>query len=193
VIQDPDRALARKARRGDRRALEQLYERHRVPTFSLLVRLLRDRALAEDAFQEVWIKVMNGIRTYDPKVGTFRSWLGRIAHNAAIDRVRRESRHAGAAELDAPIDDSGQSRLDLLESGGPGPDRTGEANVLAERLGPMLAALPDRQRAAVLMRHQLGMSYAEISEALGIPEGTAKTSVHRGLQALRNLWKESVS
>jgi RNA polymerase sigma-70 factor (ECF subfamily) len=189
VFKDPDRALARKAGQGDRRALGRLYDRHRVPVFSLLVRIVGDRSLAEDAFQETWIKVMNGIESYDRTAGTFRAWVSRIAHNAAIDRLRRETRHTNAAELDAPIDDQGNTGIEILATDSPGPERAAVARHEVEQLAILMGKLPERQRLAVLLRHQQGMSYAEIAAVLGVPEGTAKTSVHRGLNVLKQQWE----
>jgi RNA polymerase sigma-70 factor (ECF subfamily) len=181
---DPDRELAGKARSGDRRALERLYERHRARLFGYLVKVTGRRPLAEDVFQEVWIKVMQGIDGYDVRRGTFRAWLMRIASNAAVDRSRREKLRSGP-ELDAPVDDQGRTGADLLPAPGPGPGREGESGLLRVRLARELASLSDRQRAAVLLRHQQGLSYAELAESLGVAEGTAKTLVHRAVLRLR--------
>ena len=181
---DPDRKLARKARSGDRRALEQLYERHRSRLFGFLIKIMAGKPLADDVFQEVWVKVLQGIGSYEVRVGTFRGWLMRIASNAAIDRLRREALRAGP-ELDAPVGDTGQSAVDLLPSAQPGPDRQGASSMLRAELGKALGGLSVQQRAAVLLRHQQGLNYGELAGALGVPEGTAKTLVHRGVLRLR--------
>ncbi len=186
---DPDRGLARKARRGDRGALGRLYERHRERLLGFLTRTLGDRQSAEDVFQEVWIKVLNGIGNYRPGPATFRAWLFRIAGNAAIDRRRREG-HAPLLELDAPTGDSEQTRIDTLRSEMPGPERVGASKLFGERLDAALARLPERQRNAVLLRHQQGLTYPELAAALAAPEGTAKTLVHRGVRTLRDELEE---
>ncbi len=181
---DPDRELAGKAREGDRRALMALYDRYRGRILGMLIKQMGRRELAEDVFQEVWIKVMNGIGSYRPGPTTFRAWLFRVAANAAVDRRRRESKH-DALELDAPVDESGETRTERLPETGPDAFRQTLGHELGERLSRALEQLSPRQRAAVLLRHQQGLSYGEISGALGLPEGTAKTLVHRGVAILR--------
>ncbi|HXV75925.1 MAG TPA: RNA polymerase sigma factor [Candidatus Polarisedimenticolaceae bacterium] len=184
-MSDPDRALARKAGRGDRDALLTLYERHKGRLFGYLRRALRDRTLAEDVFQEVWIKVMQGIELYRPSRATFRAWLFRIAANAAVDRVRREAVRA-ADPLDAPLE-TGEGRVvDRVASPRVAPDREGEGHLFGEALDRALGKLREGQRQAVLLRHQQGLSYPEIAVALGVREGTAKTMVHRGVMRLRD-------
>jgi RNA polymerase sigma-70 factor (ECF subfamily) len=180
---DPDRRLARQARSGDRRALAELYERYRGRVFGFLVRTTGGRQPAEDVFQEVWIKVLQGIQGFHP-TGSFRAWLFRIAANAAVDRLRRESLRVGP-ELDAPAGEDGERRIDLIASSSPGPDREGTSKLLGREIARGLRTLPERQRTAVLLRHQQGLSYSELAACLDVPEGTAKVLVHRGVTALR--------
>jgi RNA polymerase sigma-70 factor (ECF subfamily) len=181
---DPDRRLARKARRGDRQALCRLYERHKAALLGFLVRATGRPQVAEDVFQEVWVKVLQGIEGFDGRKGTFRSWLYRIASNAAVDRSRRDAVRSGP-ELDAPTDTTGATRLDRLESEDPGPAREGLSRVLGRDLDSALDTLGDRQRTAVLLRHQQGMTYSEVAASIGVAEGTAKSLIFRGVRALR--------
>ena len=83
------------------------------------------------------------------------------------------------------IDESGERRIDRVPADGPGPDRLGEAAILREALARALRELPPIQRSAVLLRHQQGMTYSEISAGLGIAEGTAKSMVFRAVRELR--------
>lgn len=183
-MDDLDRSLARKARSGNRRALASLYERYRSRVFGYLVKEMRDRETAEDVFQEVWMKVMQGIGSYDAARGPFRAWLFRVAANAAVDRQRRDAVRLGD-ELDAPVENGEGRRVDLLPSDGPDPERLSASHEAGVALGRRLGKLEARQRTAVLLRHQQGLSYSEVSHAMAIPEGTAKTLVHRGVAALR--------
>ena len=183
-MSDPDRTLAGRAARGDRRALMELYERHRSRLFGYLTRSLGNATLAEDVFQEVWIKVMQKIGTYRPRTASFRAWLYRVAANAAIDRLRREAVRSGP-ELDAPAHDGEERRVDQVASPEPGPEQAGIGRIFARDLTTALDQLSAKQKAAVLLRHQQGLSYPEISRALAVREGTAKTLVHRGVLRLR--------
>jgi len=191
---DPDRELAGNARSGDRKALEALYERHKGPLLGFLTRTLGKQPLAEDVFQETWMKVIEGIERFDSDKGRFKSWLFRIGANAAVDRIRREGIRKGP-ELDATIGHDGENglrRIDLVESGDPGPAQVGDSRILGAAMDKALGSLPPFQRAAILLRHQQGMSTREVSETLGIPQGTIKSMIHRGFRTLRrNLsqWK----
>lgn len=193
---DPDQSLAGRASSGDREALTALYRQHRGPLLGFLTRTLGEKPLAEDVFQEVWMKVITGIRRFDNSRGTFRAWLFRIGANAAVDRIRREGLRRGP-ELDRPIDDGegGDARvIDLVPSGEPGPDQEGEAAFLGEAMDRALQKLPPFQRAAILLRHQQGMSMEEIAGTLGVPQGTVKSMLHRGSRSLRRSlasWKRT--
>lgn len=182
---DTDLRLARKARRGDRQALETLYDRHKDKLLGYLLKMLGNRQSAEDVFHDVWIKVMQSLAQYRPAQGSFRPWLFRVAANAAVDRMRKEKRRAGPP-LDAPAGDETSERVvDRVPDDAPSPEAQGLGSEIGRALDQALAHLPERQRNAVLLRHQQGMSYKEISGALQVPENTAKTLVHRGALALR--------
>jgi RNA polymerase sigma-70 factor (ECF subfamily) len=184
-MSDTDLRLARKARRGDRQALEVLYERHGDKLLGYLHKMLGNRQAAEDVFHDVWIKVMQALPKYQPTAGSFRPWLFRVAANAAVDRLRKDKRRAGP-ELDAPVGDESSERVvDRVAGHAPSPESEGIGSEIARDIELALVRLPERQRNAVLLRHQQGMSYREISSTLRVPEGTAKTLVHRGAQALR--------
>jgi len=182
---DSDLKLARRAQQGDRQALEALYERYKERLLGYLHKMLGDRPAAEDVFHDVWIKVMNSLPNYRPTQGSFRPWLFRVAANASVDRLRRNKRRAGP-NLDAPAGDGSSERvIDQVADEAPTPESATIGIEIAQDLDRQLALLPERQRNAVLLRHQQGMSYREISATLRVPEGTAKTLVHRGVQALR--------
>lgn len=180
---DPDWRQAELARRGDRDALGALYERHKGRLLGFLLRATGRGRLAEDVFQDVWVKVMKAIGNYNPEKAPFRAWLYRVAANAAIDRLRSEALHRTTSTADPPGEDS--AVLAEIASPEPGPEQQGMAREMDRRLAVSLRRLPDRQRLAILLRHQQGLSYPEIAAALGVPEGTAKTMVHRGVLHLR--------
>ncbi|MBD3868082.1 MAG: sigma-70 family RNA polymerase sigma factor [Acidobacteria bacterium] len=193
---DPDQSLAGQASSGDREALTALYRQHKGPLLGFLIRTLGEKPLAEDVFQEVWMKVITGIGRFDNTRGTFRAWLFRVGANAAVDRIRWEGLRRGP-ELDRPIDDGegGATRvIDLVPSREPGPDREGDSTFLGQAMDRALQKLPPFQRAAILLRNQQGMSMEEIAETLGVPQGTVKSMLHRGARTLRRSlasWKRS--
>jgi RNA polymerase sigma-70 factor (ECF subfamily) len=189
-MSDPDLRLVRRARRGDRRALASLYQRYRSRLFGFLARSVRDQALAEDLYQEVWMKVIGAIEGFRSEKGSFRAWIFRIAANAAVDERRRAALRRGP-ELDAPLPSDEGRVVDRIPSGDPGPERRSMIAIETRALDGALARLSDEQRCAVLLRHQQGLSYAELARALAVPEGTAKSLVHRGLKALRRTLGEA--
>jgi RNA polymerase sigma-70 factor, ECF subfamily len=184
---EPDRALAEEARRGDRPALAALYERHKAGLLGFLIHLMRNRDAAEDVFQEVWIKVMRQVATYDPDRGPFRTWLFRIGANAAIDQLRREKRWARRTEGG----EAAETRIARTPSTARAPDATCELSTEVELVRRAMAGLSVNERAAICMRHLAGLGYREIAVAIGVPEGTAKTLVHRGILALRETLPEA--
>jgi RNA polymerase sigma-70 factor (ECF subfamily) len=183
-MSDPDLRLVRRARRGDGQALAALYERYRARLYGFLVRSAGEPALAEDLYQEVWMKVMGALGGFETERGTFRAWLFRIAANAAVDERRRRALRRGP-ELDALLPSEEGRVVDLVPSGDPGPERRGVAGDELRGLDRALALLSDQQRDAVLLRHQQGLTYPELARALSVPEGTAKSLVHRGVLTLR--------
>lgn len=187
-----DRRRVARALRGDRQAVEALYTRYRRPLLGFLRRQCGDAATADDVFQEVWLKVWTRLDRYRPEQGEFRAWLYRVAANAARDRARRD-RVRAADSLDHGHEASGTAPVDRLAGPAPGPARVGDARLDWERVRGAMESLPGERRTAILLRHQQGFSYAEIGRILDVPEGTAKTLVHRGVKALRRKLGPGVS
>ncbi len=154
--------------------------------FSLLYRMVRDRALAEDLAQETFIKVLNGIKSYRPEF-KFSSWIFKIANNAAIDHLRRKSIDTlsldGAPNAETPeqvratslqLGDRAENPLDEVENR--------ELGTAIERA---IARLRPEYRSCILLRHVEGYSYEEIADTLDLPLGTVKTYIHRARNELR--------
>lgn len=169
----------------DRSEVEALYARHKRPLLGYLRRYCRSPDIADDVFQEVWLKVWKHLERYQPERGEFRTWLYRVATNAALDRIRRDQVRV-AESLDAPRGDSTIAPIDRLPDGAADPERESLARLDWHRVREAMEGLSEQRRAAVLLRHQQGMSYAEVAVALGVPEGTAKTLVHRAVKRLRD-------
>jgi RNA polymerase sigma-70 factor (ECF subfamily) len=160
--------------------------RYERPVFSLLYRMVRNRGLAEDLAQETFIKVLNGLGSYNPHF-RFSSWIFKIANNAAIDQLRKReldtlsldgSPHAATpAEMSATalqLGDRHESPLEELE-----------ARELGGAIEHAIAKLRPEYRACVLLRHVEGHSYEEIARILDLPLGTVKTYIHRARNELR--------
>ncbi len=182
-----DREVVELAKAGREAAYRELLRRYERPVFSLIYRMVRDRALAEDLAQETFIKVLNALDSYRPEY-KFSSWIFKIANNAAIDQLRRReldtlsldgAPHARTAdEVEATAlqaADRGESPLEELES-----RETGTA------IEKAIARLRPEYRTAILLRHVEGRSYDEIAEIMDLPLGTVKTYIHRARLELRD-------
>jgi RNA polymerase sigma-70 factor (ECF subfamily) len=161
---------------GSERAFEQIVRRFERPVLGLIARITGDRAGAEDLAQETFIKAFRNLAAFDAS-RRLSSWLFRIAHNTAIDALRRARPHAVAldAEPDAPAHPALRT--------GPAPDPV-ERAVLGRALDAALAALRPEHRAAVVLRYEEGLAFEEIAHVLGVAEPTARSHVHRARKAL---------
>lgn len=147
--------------------------RYQRPVITLIARMVGDRALAEDLAQDTFVKAFRNLAAFDPS-RRLSSWLFRIAHNTAIDALRR-SRPA-AVPLDA-AGNSGQL------AAAPAPDPV-EQRDLSEALAAAMDGLRPDQRAALSLRYEQGLTFEEIGQVLAIPEVTARSHVHRARREL---------
>lgn len=163
--------------RQDREAFQRLYERTAPQLLACLIRILRQRTLAEDALQDVYVQVWNRAGQYEQGRGSAWGWLTATARYRAIDLKRREKRTATGSGLpfdDIPADDES---LD--------PSAFGLGERTARMLSHCMDALQPRQRECIVLAFQGGLSHAEVSGELGEPLGSVKSWIRRGLAALK--------
>jgi len=142
----------------------------------LIARITGDRALAEDLAQETFVKAFRNLAAFDT-TRRLSSWLFRIAHNTAIDAMRRSRPHAS---IDAPHTASIRQGEPAAP---PGQDPV-ERQELGRALEAALTGLRPDQRAAIVLRYENGLSFDEIGTVLGVPEATARSHVHRARKEL---------
>lgn len=175
-----DLALMERVARGDADAFTVLYRRYERPIFSLLLRLTGRRALAEEWLQETFIRVWLAASTHDPSRGEVRPWLYKIALNTArsqfaLKRYRTPHISLEEAGLDLPDQGAGEARVAA---------RLDEAR-RADAVTRALQGLPDYMREVILLRCSRELSFADIAEVTGAPQGTIKSRFHRAVVALR--------
>src|SRR5437763_1885793 len=172
--------------RGLDGAFRELVRRHERPVFALHYRVVRDRGLAEDLAQETFIKVLNGIGSYNPQF-RFSSWIFKIANNAAIDQLRK--RELDTLSLDgsphATTPEAMRATTPQLGDKGETPLQELEARELGGAIERAIALLRPEYRSCILLRHVEGHSYEEIARILELPLGTVKTYIHRARNELR--------
>jgi len=177
---------ATRLRSGDMDVIAQLVERYQHRLYRYLLRLVSRPSTAEDLFQQTWLRVMERVQYYDPR-RSFEGWLFAVAHNLAIDHLRRRQPES----LDEPLP-SGETPSDLTRSVDPG---ALELLLSKERTGCVLEAvaeLPIAFREIITLRFEEEMKLEEIATVLAMPMGTVKTRLHRALKALRLIFEKKL-
>ena len=180
-----DRDLIRAYREGDERAFETLLNRYQSGVFSKIVFVVRDHEVANDLFQDTWVKVVKVLKSGKyVEEGKFGPWVMRIAHNAAIDHFRRNRKK----RMVRPTDEF--DIFDTLAHDAPNAMETMvQEEVLAE-LRQLIPALPEEQRAVVKMRLEQQYSFKEIAEETGVSINTALGRMRYALINLRRMVDE---
>ena len=180
-----DTALMEEARSGRLEAFNELVRRHQDQLYSLVYRLVPDPDQAADAVQEAFFSAYRNLASY--RGGSVKSWLGRIAVNAAMD-MQRSRRRKPSQPYPEFEDDSWQPPA------GEQAEPEVQAVTAEQRrvLARALAALPTEQRTCIVMFDVEGYDYPEIARVLDISLGTVKSRIHRGRVALRQRLEEHV-
>ena len=167
------------SRRGDVSSLSALVARHGVWLTAFLRGLLPERADADDAFQDVWMRVIRTAENY--RGGNVRSYLARIARSVAIDRLRTRAR---TVSLDAE-DADGVPSAETLPATAPGTRERVEIKASAEEVRAALRELQEGPRQVLLLRIEAEMSFREIAAELSVPLGTALTWMRAATEHLK--------
>ena len=159
--------------KGDRIAFKELYRLSNRMVFGIVLAVIRDRSMAEEITQEVYVALWKRASSFDPVKGNPTSWMGAIARNRAIDRLRAE-RARGFVTYDDDVPDIAA------------PGDSAAATVDALAIGQMLQTLNPRHRQALILVYFRGYTHSELAKVLDVPVGTAKAWVRRGLAALKD-------
>mgnify|MGYP002780311194 FL=1 len=161
---------------GDKAALEEIYRATRVKLFGICLRILGDRKEAEDALQDVYVNLWQRADRYDPARASPIAWLAAFARNRAIDRLRTGKVRQGAVPVDeaAPLADEAPLAEALLID----LERNAQIHIC-------LGALDERTQGHIRAAFFEGKTYAELADQAGVPLGTMKSWIRRGLMRLR--------
>jgi RNA polymerase sigma factor (sigma-70 family) len=171
-MESPDEELMLAYGGGDAGAFEILYARHRGGLFRFVLRAVKDRGVAEELFQEVWVRVIEARGRYAPKA-RFITWLYTIAHNLLVDHWRRKG--LSLVSLDG----------EDVASESANPARQAEARQALTRLAQALEALPPAQREAFLLHQEADLTVAEIAAVTGADEEAAKSRLRYAMAKLK--------
>jgi RNA polymerase sigma-70 factor (ECF subfamily) len=179
--------LIARAALGDRAAFARLYDLTSAHLFAVVLRIQRDRALAEDLLQEVYVSAWKAIGSFDAAQSQPLTWLTSIARNKAIDSLRRVQAQPRLESVHAADDDDDRPDLDQqLADESPGPPELLVAASDARQLGACMQALSAAQRQSLALAFFDGLSHAEVAAHLHQPLGTVKSWVRRALSSLKD-------
>ncbi len=171
-----DAVLIALAREGDRAAQDALIRRYADDVYRVTLRFLEDRDLAQDAAQDTFVNALNGLHGFRGDA-SFKTWILRIAVNASKTLGRRRTRRREIPIVAAESEPAGGR--DVAEALA--------AQMAGTKLERLLHMLPPKQRMAVTLRVQSGMSYIDIGNAIDCSEGSARVNYHLGIKRLREL------
>ena len=175
--QAPDADLARRLRAGDGEALREAYERYGRAVYHLAYTSLANAPDAEDVTQLCFVAAWQGRESYEPGRGSLLGWLLGIARRKVVDRVRSRGRENRAADS-ARVAGVGGVDEDM-------PDRVVDRLVVADEL----ARLPDDQRRVLEMAFYDDLTHQQIATVTGLPLGTVKSHLRRGMARLKDRWE----
>lgn len=170
---------------GDRAAFARLYELTSGHLFAVVLRIQRDRALAEDLLQDVYVSVWKAAAGFDAAQSQPLTWLTSIARNRAIDSLRRAQAQPHTVSATRDEDDDGPDAVEASPDDGPGPLELLNRATETRQLTACMEGLTAQQRQSVALAFFDGLSHAEVAEHLRQPLGTVKSWVRRALMTLK--------
>jgi RNA polymerase sigma-70 factor (ECF subfamily) len=176
---DDDASLLVATGRGDRRAFATLFDRHQAGVVRFCARFVKSQAQAEEAAQEVFVKLFKSASRYRPDA-QFKTFLFRVATNHCLNEVRRQTNRHEQSEHQAPgHDDDERPTAVELHTSGDSPQLDLEAKELEAAVAKAMDRLSERERAAFTMCRFEGMAYRDIAAALEASEAAVKSLIHR--------------
>jgi RNA polymerase sigma-70 factor (ECF subfamily) len=179
---------------GEGEAFAALVRRYERELYGFLARFTGDPAMADDVFQETFLKVYQSAALFD-RSKPLRPWLYTVAANKARDALRKRGRHP-AAPLDATVrGQEGQQTTyaDLMPSNIPSPDETSLNRETRQAVRDMVEQMPENLRSVLILSYFQELPHKEISEILAIPVGTVKSRLHNAVRMFAEKWKAYTS
>ena len=182
-----DRELVSRYLNGDHLSLEKLINHHKNKVFAYILMLVKDKQLADDLFQDTFIKAINTMQAGSYKEeGKFIQWVMRIAHNLVIDHFRRSKR--------IPVMDNGNENFDIFDTiseTSPSIEDQMVMNQIYSDVRKLIEYLPAEQKEVLQMRYYSGMSFKDIAESTDVSINTALGRMRYALINLRKLVEEN--
>ena len=181
AVLEYDAELMLRVKEGDGASFALLLDKYRGPVIHFLYRMVLNHGVSEELAQEVFLRVYRSRATYEP-TAKFTTWLFRIATHLALNWLRDGKHEKAQAQFD---DDSGDSPSREVADRGPSVEQRLVYQVRLDEVRRAVAALPDKQRAAVLMHKYEEMEYSQIAKVLGCSDSAVKSLLFRAYESLR--------
>lgn len=186
-MNDNEKDLLEKSKRGDIKSFELLIEGYQKKVFNIAYRIVNNYEDANDLAQEVFIRVYKSIGSFKEQA-SFSTWIYRITTNVCMDELRkRKNRNVVSLDEELKIDDGEIKRQ--VESNEPTPEETVEKNELKKIVNEAISSLAEEHRIAIVLRDIQGFSYEEIAKFTNCPEGTVKSRINRARRSLKEILK----
>lgn len=184
---DPDRDLIDRVKKKQIGAFEQLVRKYQDRVYNLSFRFLREREIAEEVAQDVFVSIYKHIDGFKGEA-KFSTWLFRVVANHCHNKSKylRRRRHKLQDSIDVPIEtEDGERKRELADDPSLSPEELSTRRNMNEAIQDAISHLDEDHRVIVLLRDVEDLSYEEIGEILGLPEGTVKSRLHRARNELR--------
>ena len=189
-VRKTDEELMARFQGGDSRAMEELFTRFQKPLFNFFYRMVRRRETAEDLVQETFLKLCRFGNSFCGDNAKFTTWLYSVAGNQCRDYLRHSGRRPETPIGDLE-DNLSDSQIDTYHGNGDSPV---EESLIRAEIGATLKTainhLPEKERAAIILREYQGLEYREIADVLDCPIGSVKVLIFRARQRLRERLKD---
>lgn len=183
---DPDAKLMLRFQAGEENAFRRLFDKYSRTIVNYCYRFCGEAELAEELAQEVFLKVYRAAGSYSPEA-KFSTWIFRIATNTCLNEKRKIRYRTRMESIDASVETEGGTVAKEIEDQGARIETMIEKQEMDEIIQRAITRLPEKQKAALLLRINHGFSYREISEQLNKSENGIKTLIHRGRNQLKNV------
>jgi RNA polymerase sigma-70 factor (ECF subfamily) len=180
-----DRDLVSRAVAGADASFEELVKRYQRPISAYVYRMVGDYESALDLTQEIFIKIYGSLERYRPEF-KFSTWIYKIAHNCAVDHLRRNA----TREQSIVTGPEGDHFELPLESSRPSPEQESETKERRSEIEAVVRRLPENYRELIILRHSQDLTYEEIVEVTGLPLGTVKNRLFRAREIMREQFVE---
>jgi RNA polymerase sigma-70 factor (ECF subfamily) len=178
----PDEQLMTAYRDGDAGAFDTLYRRHKGGIYRYMLRHCRDRAIADELFQDVWMNLIRARESYVVQA-KFTTYIYKLAHNRLIDHYRKNG-HVAMVSFDDESEDA-PTVAEPMAAPRDEPEKHLDIKQQAAQLLELLGALPQPQREAFVLQYESGMSVEEIADATGVTRETAKSRLRYAMAKIR--------